>query len=245
MSSASTDRSISSGISLPQWMKTRIGDRYDLEQSGFSTPSEDDSFFFIRYPLPGDSKISEKFETDCPTPIDFAPTTLNGDAIMKRSSTAPGNQLNQNVTPEIPRENADYGKSMASVAHNVITGKIFGSYLYPESTPDADATRYHRQRRNSKSLPASPLASPKMNRKNPYFTNPFAMPYETYDGKQSWVLSILSQRKSIEDLTSNTESSASENNSPNIIRRNQKLLHEPQPKPSELREMNFWSPVSM
>lgn len=163
---------------------------------------------------------------------------------MKRSSTAPGNQLNQNAIPEIPRENTDYGKSMASVAHNVITGKIFGSYLYPESTSDADASRYHRQRRNSKSLPASPLASPKINRKNPYFTDPFARPYETYDGKPSWVLSILSQRKSIEDLTSNTESSASENNSPNIIRRNQKF-HEPQPKPSELREMNFWSPVSM
>ena len=163
---------------------------------------------------------------------------------MKRSSTAPGNQFNHNVTSEIPKENNDYGKSMASVAHNVITGKIFGSYLYPESTPDADASRYHRQRRNSKSLPASPLASPKISRKNPYFTDPFAKPYETYDGKPSWVLSILSQRKSIEDLTSNTESSASENNSPNIIRRNQKF-HEPQPKPSELREMNFWSPVSM
>jgi hypothetical protein len=245
MSSASTDRSISSGISLPQWMKTRIGDRYDLDQAAFSTPSEDDSLFLIRYPLRGDSKPHEKFETDCPTPIEFAPSTLSaGDANMKRSSTAPGNQLNQTAIPEIPKENTDYGKSMASVAHNVITGKIFGSYLYPDSTPDADATRYHRQRRNSKSLPASPLASPKLSRKNPYFTDPFARPYETYDGKQSWVLSILSQRKSIEDLTANAESSASETNSPNIIRRSPKI-HEPQPKPSELREMNFWSPVSM
>lgn len=163
---------------------------------------------------------------------------------MKRSSTAPGNQLNQNATPEIPNENQDYGKSMASVAHN-ITGKIFGSYLYPEISSDAEAAHYHRQRRNSKSLPASPLASPRISRKNPYFTDPFAKPHETYDGKPSWILSILSQRKSIEDLTSNTESSASENNSPNITRRNQNFRSEPKPKPSELREMNFWSPVSM
>lgn len=29
MSSTSADRSISSSISLPQWMKTKIGDRYE------------------------------------------------------------------------------------------------------------------------------------------------------------------------------------------------------------------------
>jgi len=44
------DGSLGSGISLPQWMKGKIDNRFDFDDSSFSPPSHDDSFFYIRYP---------------------------------------------------------------------------------------------------------------------------------------------------------------------------------------------------
>lgn len=135
-------------------------------------------------------------------------------------------------------------RSMVSVAQNMFSGKLFGSYLLSENSnkPKQEVT-YHRERRNSKSLPASPLSSPRIHRKNPYFTDPFAKPNETFEPKSGWILSIMSQRKSIEDLTGlNADSPASESNSPKVPRNNLKV---PSEHPPELREMNFWSPVSM
>ncbi|XP_029039464.1 uncharacterized protein LOC114874399 [Osmia bicornis bicornis] len=44
------DRLLSGGISLPQWMKGRADNRFDFDESTFSPPSHDDSFFYIRYP---------------------------------------------------------------------------------------------------------------------------------------------------------------------------------------------------
>ncbi|XP_015439356.1 PREDICTED: uncharacterized protein LOC107194273 [Dufourea novaeangliae] len=44
------DRSLGGGISLPQWMKGRIENRFDFDDSTFSPPSHDDSFFYVRYP---------------------------------------------------------------------------------------------------------------------------------------------------------------------------------------------------
>ncbi|XP_076241763.1 uncharacterized protein LOC143183878 [Calliopsis andreniformis] len=50
MGSTKQDRSLGSGISLPQWMKGKIDNRFDFDDSTFSPPSHDDSFFYIRYP---------------------------------------------------------------------------------------------------------------------------------------------------------------------------------------------------
>ncbi|KYM98281.1 PREDICTED: uncharacterized protein LOC108777680 [Cyphomyrmex costatus] len=44
------DRSLGSGISLPQWMKGKMDNRFDFDEAAFSPPSYDDSFFYIRYP---------------------------------------------------------------------------------------------------------------------------------------------------------------------------------------------------
>lgn len=44
------DRSLGSGISLPQWMKGRMDNRFDFDEAAFSPPSYDDSFFYVRYP---------------------------------------------------------------------------------------------------------------------------------------------------------------------------------------------------
>ncbi|XP_066586266.1 uncharacterized protein [Prorops nasuta] len=49
-SSKQQDRSLGSGISLPQWMKGKMDNRFDLDESAFSPPSYDDSFFYLRYP---------------------------------------------------------------------------------------------------------------------------------------------------------------------------------------------------
>jgi len=160
---------------------------------------------------------------------------------MKRSPTMPEEQMKANANLQSNLEDTS-SRSMVSVAQNMFSGKLFGSYLLSDSASKTkQEVAYHRQRRNSKSLPASPLSSPKIHRKNPYFTDPFAKPNETFEPKSGWILSIMSQRKSIEDLagtTTNMDSSASENNSPKIGRHSKE-------HPSELREMNFWSPVSM
>lgn len=238
MNSAGADKAVSSAISLPQWMKTKISDRYDWDQAAFSPPSEGDGFFFIPYPVSSESKPEAKLNIE--SARNMEPnylTEITPETRMKRSATIPEHQFKLNAEESSSR-------SMVSVAQHMLTGRVFGNYLSATNQPPQDPT-YHRQRRNSKSLPASPLSSPKIHRKNPYFTDPFARPNETFEpGKSGWIMSILSQRKSIEDLTANAESSASENNSPRIPR-HQNFATEPKPKPSELREMNFWSPVSM
>ena len=132
-------------------------------------------------------------------------------------------------------------RSMVSVAQHVFSGRLFGGYLTSDNANNTKPeVTYHSQRRNSKSLPASPLSSPRFHRKNPYFTDPFAKPNESFEPKAGWIISIMGQRKSIEDLTGMTtaDSSASENNSPKIARHSKE-------HPPELREMNCWSPVSM
>ncbi|KAK0075943.1 hypothetical protein PV326_011170 [Microctonus aethiopoides] len=49
-----SDRSLSSGISFPQWMKGKMDNRrlglFDFEQGALSPPSYDDTFFHIKYP---------------------------------------------------------------------------------------------------------------------------------------------------------------------------------------------------
>ncbi|KAL2748694.1 transcription factor GAGA isoform X1 [Vespula maculifrons] len=49
-SSRQQDRSLNAGISLPQWMKGKIDNRFDFDESAFSPPSHDEGFFCIRYP---------------------------------------------------------------------------------------------------------------------------------------------------------------------------------------------------
>lgn len=54
------DRSLSSGISLPQWMKGKIDNRYDFDEAAFSPPSYDDSFFYIKYPKSQNAEVSQQ-----------------------------------------------------------------------------------------------------------------------------------------------------------------------------------------
>ncbi|KOC59136.1 hypothetical protein WH47_11212 [Habropoda laboriosa] len=51
------DRLLGGGISLPQWMKGKSDNRFDFDDTTFSPPSHDDSFFYIRYPK-GQNQLS-------------------------------------------------------------------------------------------------------------------------------------------------------------------------------------------
>lgn len=108
-------------------------------------------------------------------------------------------------------------------------------------------------RRGSKSLPASPSSSPKSMRKahaNPFFTGHFGANASTGENNQKgWFLSgLLGIQR---DSAVSTQSVVS-----NISEEAEEALEIPAPpsnkqqkplqaKPSELREMNFWSPTSM
>lgn len=151
---------------------------------------------------------------------------------MKRSATAPDSHFKTAAAEES-------SGSLYSVAHNLFSGKLFGNYLSAEKSKEE--TYKNRERRNSKSLPGSPLNSPRIYRKNPYFTDPFIRPDERFDGKSFFYLSISSPRRSLETLiepAGTTNDTKPANTEP-------KGRPELYPKPSELRELNCWSPISM
>lgn len=117
------------------------------------------------------------------------------------------------------------------------------------------------QRRGSKSLPTTPLQSPSSSPKsrkklqNRYFTGAFVDQKNLDKFQGSWILAgllgtretlsaststiaeeeILSITDSVDMLADVATSSKEKQPKPQVFR----------PKPSELREMNFWSPTSM
>lgn len=150
---------------------------------------------------------------------------------------------------------------MVEVANQMINLKLYNG-RNSEELPSPDKTSYLKQRRNSKSLPASPASSPKIGRRNPFFSEAaFESVLDTHDNNAAkssgWISfsSLLNPRDSIEEsaavsreasergstlsIAENPESLSAaiqkEGTSPKILRA----------RPSELREMNFWSPTSM
>ncbi|XP_055372538.1 uncharacterized protein LOC129606308 [Condylostylus longicornis] len=108
-------------------------------------------------------------------------------------------------------------------------------------------------RRGSKSLPSSPLGSPKSMRKfqaNPYFTGTFTLANQNTEGRGWFLASLLGiQREATPSSSIHHIDEEPENfNNDNVEQSdNAKNLHTKilKAKPSELREMNFWSPTSM
>lgn len=181
-SSADSDRSISSGISIPQWMKNKINDRYDIEET-FSPPTHDDSFFYIRYPKSstkarsparGPEPVKLVEEVEQPHIQDFSQHTLpcqqfipsasmntdiKGSTVVKPLSTRLKPQVD-----DIDGGNGACGKSVVDVAKQMISSKsVFKGFkvnttdsLTVPPPPGSEV----RKRRGSKSLPASPLGSP-------------------------------------------------------------------------------------
>lgn len=141
---------------------------------------------------------------------------------------------------------SECGKSIVAMAHQMVSGRR--AYQGRSSGPQdilvvGPSPSMLSKRRNSKSLPASPISSPpgspRSMRKNPYFTAPFQEEPSGDKHGSSWILSnLFSHRADSQEELSDKES-----------KRFPKPLSSTnlsvKPKPTELREMNFWTPTSM
>jgi len=197
-SSSGPERSIS-GISLPQWMKNKINDRYDLDQSAFSPPTEDDSFFYIRYPKTDSGPkhiqhdghdsayrsihdVLDNHTLPCQEFIPCAKTTPRELGMKKGGVEPPLGVVKSAGTDDGFRGiGAACGHSVVAVAHQMIAGgkllprphqrdSLAASYDSDDDVALPPPAHVLARRRPSKSLPSSPQTSPKTLRKNPYFT---------------------------------------------------------------------------
>lgn len=157
-------------------------------------------------------------------------------------------------------EAAKCGSSVIKVAHQMVASQVTRGFVQNEECAFPPKGFDPTKRRGSKSLPSSPLVSPntsptsKRKLANKYFTGPFT-DADKYQG--SWILSnLLGKRETIsrsvgviaeeevkEEMTkgiSEISLDATQNNKTAISSKNIYRA-----KPSELREMNFWSPTSM
>lgn len=161
-------------------------------------------------------------------------------------------------------EAAKCGSSVIKVAHQMVSSQITRGFQPQEEFSLPPKGFDPAKRRGSKSLPNSPLVSPntspKSKRKlaNKYFTGPFT-DGDKYQG--SWILSnLLGKRETIsrsvsviteedgkEELITKAISQISIDgiSSQNDINKSTSTKNVYRAKPSELREMNFWSPTSM
>ncbi|KAG5881443.1 hypothetical protein JTB14_030564 [Gonioctena quinquepunctata] len=153
-------------------------------------------------------------------------------------------------------EAAKCGSSIIRVASQMVTGKVIHGFSINQNMNCEESgivDKYDgRKRRGSRSLPASPLtspgSSPKANRKitNKYFTGAFT---DVDKPKGSWILSNLLARREIsasvdriEESKDELERTSSAASIDDVILKKSAVF---KAKPSELREMNFWSPTSM
>lgn len=250
------DRSLSAGMSFPKWMKSRMNDKFDLDQSTFSPTELDDSFmYYYRYPS---AKNDAKTMTD--TKIVKASQVPAVKVDFPDASTSNGNTDSQFSKPRpkgtddgFKSETSQVGSSILRVASQIVSGKPL-----PENTPEpaeeceqllAKFDPY--RRRGSKSLPASPITSPKSKRRmNKYFTSP----YVEADKSKGWILSSILAKREIsqsmgfigEEKHEELERTSSAMSVDEVTSGTGKQRTEVfKAKPSELREMNFWSPTSM
>ncbi|XP_046386475.1 uncharacterized protein LOC124156162 [Ischnura elegans] len=331
MGSTEPDRSLSSGMAIPQWMKQKAGERYDFDDTAFSPPSYDDNFFYIRYPKQV-KKVKEKSkynsinefleakerlsrESSEPPPPTAAPqhTTACGPFIREGGMTPGFESDNDPAVVALRRKgppaleggfphDADQscGHSVVQVAQQM-TGQLTGAVISSGIKAYVETPPRLRERRGSKSLPASPLAtpqtSPKTGRRQPpgsvthnrYFTpavlgdnsgfskgsilsrllgsgeggaiaktRKFSEEDEEAEGGD--VLSLVPGGEKVAELRRNKSTSAllargadgkpldEFRNGPHMDSIADVVVHKVtviKPKPSELREMNFWTPTSM
>lgn len=143
----------------------------------------------------------------------------------------------------------------------MVSSKVTRGFQIEEGNSDGPPKGFNpNARRGSKSLPASPLGSPNTSPKsrkrlqNKYFTSAFT-DGENYQG--GWLLSnLLSKREAISKSVSTINEEVSHEETLSKCVSNLSIDEPPvtvakpsaktfKPKPSELREMNFWSPTSM
>lgn len=279
MASSDSDHTSIAGISIPQWMKNKIHDRYDLEQNTFSPPADDDSFFYIRYPktdsgpkhIENDDTSSvyrsigdvlENHTLPCQEFIPAAKSTPR-ELGLKRGLVDPplGAPKSSGTDDGFHGIGAACGHSVVAVAHQMIAGVRMRPNLEAlqassgtESEDEAatpPSSQILSRRRSSKSLPSSPQTSPKTLRKNPYFANGIMdssdnIAAQGRETRQRWLLSYMQETKSLHSSMSDLkipEEAPQNIPEPTVVK--PKVVKIGRPKPSQLREMNFWSPTSM
>lgn len=311
---------------------------FDFDDTTFSPPSHDDSFFYIRYPKAQNRlSVSQEFRpieqvfgeqtiassttaststststskststSDVKTQetqqrsieekkksqeIDFSKHPLPCQPFVPASSAASRDEIksssktslienakaakSQGIDDGFHGEPALCGKSIVLVASQMMSNKFHETFT-------AEQAAAGQPKKGSKSLPATPLASPatspnsspKARRRtssNRYFAGPsFLLDREKYQG--GWILSgLFGQSREIvtgkidEEDETTTDVSAIP---PRLLNRKKSISSQNltyvgsdeksttvdksriyasafQAKPSELREMNFWSPTSM
>jgi len=153
---------------------------------------------------------------------------------------------------------AECGSSVVRVASQMISGKVVrGFEPYDEEERDylKSGGFDPKMRRGSRSLPASPLqtpsSSPKSQRRNlnKYFTS---SAYAEDHKPGSILATLLGTRDTniSRSVTAIQEEESKESHSEMVskleaLKVEQEKKKQKQPKPSQLREMNFWSPTSM
>lgn len=263
------------GISIPQWMKSRITEtRLDFDESAFSPPENDDSFLYIRYPKQVTRTLKSPTATrkNSNTNLSigkFEVDIVNHTTPCKQYLLQPGYQpsltiakpadikIKSNGTDDgFKGEGAACGSSVVRVAHQMVSRKLINNTAAVDEDPLRPQGFDSSRRRGSKSLPVTPLSSPQGSPKsrrrmtNKYFTGPF-VDNENHGG--SWILQgLLSKR----EVTQSVGMIAEESTKGELEKAISELyLSEPKPerkvkkefkaKPSEFRELNFWSPTSM
>lgn len=192
-------------------------------------------------------------KTDGAPMTDTKVVTASTDAAVKSDFSNTPSTINKprpkGTDDGFKSEASQVGSSILRVASQIVSGRHV-----PENTPEpADECEQllakfdPYRRRGSRSLPTSPLTSPKSKRRmNKFFTSP----YTEGDKSKGWILSSLLAKREIsqsmgfigeekkEDLErTSTAMSVDDATHPKT--------HVFVAKPSELREMNFWSPTSM
>jgi len=286
--------SISSGRSLPMWMKLKPDIKFDIDGSTFSPPAHEDQFY-IRYPSTEnktDNQSGVKSLTEALKDLNTKPTSTASSSIIQHDFSKQHTDSCKKYLSSVEKESssahfvdiknpakpfgtddgfkgagAACGSSIVKVARQMVSGKSlnrgftvanFNSDVeapdnFNEDLTEADLMSHSRYmvRRGSKSLPASPSSSPKSMRKahaNPFFTGQFATNSTGENNQKSWFLSGLLgiQRESAistQSVVSNISEEAEE--ALEISATSNKTQKPLQAKPSELREMNFWTPTSM
>ncbi|XP_066146965.1 uncharacterized protein [Euwallacea fornicatus] len=243
------DRTLSAGMSFPKWMKSKMNDRLDLDQSTFSPTELDDSFmhYYRHPPAKNDPKMPDtKVVKASPAPavkVDFSNTSTGQFVKSRPKGTDDG----------FKSEASQVGSNILRVANQIVSGKPpRGNTPEPAEECEQLLAKFDPyRRRGSKSLPASPLSSPKSKRRmNKFFTSPYV---ET-DKSKGWILSSLLAKREIsqsmgfigEEKKDELERASSTLSVDEQVNSSSKLRNQVyKAKPSELREMNFWSPTSM
>ncbi|CAB3366013.1 Hypothetical predicted protein [Cloeon dipterum] len=276
-----SDKSIgASGIAIPNWMKQKIGDRYDLDDSSaFSPPSQDETFFYIRYPK---TTARPQSQTNYHKINKYLEAQQQSETVASTAAMSTKRAPVENITTS-----SGFPKSIASQMPPQMNTNLDIEFDPEQPPPNLS------HRRGSKSLPTSPLSSPKSSRKalqNRYFTAAFSTPEpSSAAGYSGWILnSLLGPRehpvepalppisespsssvavappppaasaqlavpekglrkvKSAAALSDDDEKDGEKKKLPiQPILAEAKKIQAYKPKPSELRELNFWSPTSM